>query len=945
MRILFYSIASVLLLPGAAHTTEFFWFGGTGDFSDSTNWLPGEGPPGASDVATFEESTAYTVNVNGESTSQTRLSAGSVTFNGNYSSDAILLNNSTTLSGSTSLKAKQLLTIAETSAGTLTINGGASISATLPSDVNVAIIGQSDKGEVYVSGQGSKMSVSGGGGLTLGNGPGSTGNLYLSSQAAAEVNGPSNSVTAMLVGGYITSIAEVQVNGAGTSLDVSRGSLEIGRDGLGRVDVFNQGVLNIDDGALLLGTSAEGDGTLVLDGSGASLMSGPGEIARSGVGRIDVTGGAHAAFEGIGGLAMVLASNAASSATVVVDGAGSTMTLNSGVLEIGRQGSAEMFVTGGAQVSVDQAPDVYGLTIGSASGSSGRLWISGGQSKVSTNQTVTVAHAGSGSLSIASGAKLNSHDGTIGDGGAGAATVNGPESEWNLTGELNVGEISRGTLTVGDGARVSATSVTVGTRTGGDGKLYLTGPSAQLVAKDGFFIGGEGKGELIIQNGASFSPSTTFVVGVAGGEGSMFVDGHGTSFVYNSTLNVGNLQPGNLTVENDATSTLKRLELNKGSVNVLNQGILTVNEEFNSDRDSQIVVDGGQLAVAAGGLFTSQAQFNIGRGADANSNVSITNGGKITANSMSIGVDGGHGQVNVSNNGNLTASFIYVGGFGAGDSVGKLMVGAGGHVWATNELNVDSRGGTLDTTGGGSVDIGLVIGQTPANTTRIGLGGRLDKSGTLNTNIDNQFGFFRVGGSPGLVNLAGGFTQEAGATMAFTLEGTTAGDEYSQLAATGDVDLDGTIKLEFRDGFVPAAGDVFQLVTVAGTFTSHPLQFDISGLMPGWQYTTRFMNGAFELVSLSNAVSTNSQGDFDQDGDVDGTDFLVWQRTLGSAARAADADGNGLVEAADLKVWRNHFGQTIAQTATHPVPEPTSLLLVVIPAACRLAGRRNLLFS
>jgi hypothetical protein len=105
------------------------------------------------------------------------------------------------------------------------------------------------------------------------------------------------------------------------------------------------------------------------------------------------------------------------------------------------------------------------------------------------------------------------------------------------------------------------------------------------------------------------------------------------------------------------------------------------------------------------------------------------------------------------------------------------------------------------------------------------------------------------------------------------------------------------------------------------------------------------MNGAFELVSLSNAASTNAQGDFDQDGDVDGADFLVWQRTLGSAARAADADGNGLVEAADLKVWRNHFGQTIAQTATHPVPEPTSLLLVVIPAACRLAGRRNLLFS
>jgi hypothetical protein len=49
-------------------------------------------------------------------------------------------------------------------------------------------------------------------------------------------------------------------------------------------------------------------------------------------------------------------------------------------------------------------------------------------------------------------------------------------------------------------------------------------------------------------------------------------------------------------------------------------------------------------------------------------------------------------------------------------------------------------------------------------------------------------------------------------------------------------------------------------------------------------------------------------GDFEQDGDVDGADFLVWQRTLGTTNPAADATGDGAVNATDLTIWRENFG-------------------------------------
>jgi hypothetical protein len=55
--------------------------------------------------------------------------------------------------------------------------------------------------------------------------------------------------------------------------------------------------------------------------------------------------------------------------------------------------------------------------------------------------------------------------------------------------------------------------------------------------------------------------------------------------------------------------------------------------------------------------------------------------------------------------------------------------------------------------------------------------------------------------------------------------------------------------------------------------------------------------------------NANVSGDFDLDGEVNGKDFLAWQRSMGMLERpAADASRDGVVDAMDLSRWRAGLG-------------------------------------
>ena len=83
-------------------------------------------------------------------------------------------------------------------------------------------------------------------------------------------------------------------------------------------------------------------------------------------------------------------------------------------------------------------------------------------------------------------------------------------------------------------------------------------------------------------------------------------------------------------------------------------------------------------------------------------------------------------------------------------------------------------------------------------------------------------------------------------------------------------------------------------------------------------------------------------GDFDNDGDADGADFLQWQRQSGLTGlfplqrHAADANADGVVDGADLDIWRAGTaaagGSAIGASAI--VPEPHAGALAAVAICC-----------
>jgi hypothetical protein len=79
----------------------------------------------------------------------------------------------------------------------------------------------------------------------------------------------------------------------------------------------------------------------------------------------------------------------------------------------------------------------------------------------------------------------------------------------------------------------------------------------------------------------------------------------------------------------------------------------------------------------------------------------------------------------------------------------------------------------------------------------------------------------------------------------------------------------------------------------------------------------RLISGASIGLAMG-SVPPASLGDYDRDDDVDGTDFLVWQRQLGGIVPegiGADGSRNGVIDADDLSIWVAEYGS--------PPPSPT----------------------
>jgi len=204
--------------------------------------------------------------------------------------------------------------------------------------------------------------------------------------------------------------------------------------------------------------------------------------------------------------------------------------------------------------------------------------------------------------------------------------------------------------------------------------------------------------------------------------------------------------------------------------------------------------------------------------------------------------------------------------------------------------------------------------------------------------------------SPGLSTLRVGDT----ATVDVMLSGLSAGDMLKLLAAevgfnalhfgTPSVTSGGIIPdvAGFEsDEFVDLAGATFDsldtasttdMITANGVFFSFdisaidigsgPISLDFADAL-GEDSLNSLIDGATAGAALSYSIIF--PGDYDLDRDVDGFDFLTWQR----------GESPESLSASDLSEWEDKFGINYPSTATSSaVPEPSAILLLFSTLSC-----------
>jgi hypothetical protein len=152
---------------------------------------------------------------------------------------------------------------------------------------------------------------------------------------------------------------------------------------------------------------------------------------------------------------------------------------------------------------------------------------------------------------------------------------------------------------------------------------------------------------------------------------------------------------------------------------------------------------------------------------------------------------------------------------------------------------------------------------------------------------------------------------------------------------------------------------LFAVGSVVPDFTNPNFQWGVTAhgsdgfnpIITDLQFTSQASaNYTVSNVWIGNATTTilpptrTLQGDFNQDGNVDSLDYLVWRNTLGQSGTNLVADGNGntVVDAGDLDVWRAHFGMSVTGAgAGAAVPEAGAIGLLICAAFAGMIWKRR----
>jgi hypothetical protein len=104
-----------------------------------------------------------------------------------------------------------------------------------------------------------------------------------------------------------------------------------------------------------------------------------------------------------------------------------------------------------------------------------------------------------------------------------------------------------------------------------------------------------------------------------------------------------------------------------------------------------------------------------------------------------------------------------------------------------------------------------------------------------------------------------------------------------------------------------------------------------------------------DMDELIHNIIGTEYGDANLDGNVDGGDFLIWQRGFGTAGgwSFGDFNGDGVVSALDLTILESNYGfqsalmAALGDIGSSSVPEPASLMLLSLGGLTMMGRRRR----
>jgi len=773
--------ASLLAASPQAPAAACTWDGSTGNWSDSTRWSCGT-VPGSSDEAI--------------------INSGSVTLDQEVTVQDLILSGGT-LQGSNGITVTNAMAWTD---GTLGGSGATTVA-------DGAALNISATGSCWGTGArltGRTLNAAGTATLT------GTTTLCVDTGAIINNSGLFDVVSNVNVDIWAGGTRNAVLNNTGTL----RKSGGVGTSAWSSVAVNNAGTVQAQSGTLRLANGGTSSGSYYA-AVGATL---------------DFGGGTHT-------INLTAASSISGAGTVSYSGDATTVSGD------GSYAVAGTTVINGGTLSVEQEATTTNLTV-----SSGTLQGSNGITVTGVMTWTDGTLSGSGATTVASGAALNiSATGSCWGTGArltgrtlnvaGTATLTGTTTLcvdtgaiinnsglFDVVSNVNVDNWSggtrnavlnnTGTLRKSGGAGTSAWfSVAVnnaGIVQAQSGTLRLsnggTSSGSYYAAVGATLDFGGGTHTITLTTASSISGAGT----VSYSGGATTVSGEGSYAVAGTTV----INGGALSVEREATTT--NLTVSSGTLQGSN-GITVTNAMAWTDgtlggSGATTVASGAALNISATGSCWGTGARLTGRTLNVAGTATLTGTTTLCVDTGAIINNSGLfdvvSNVNVDNWSGGTRNAVL-------NNTGTLRKsgGAGTSAWFSVAVNnagiVQAQSGTLQFDNSFTQNAGatwLNGGNLAKSGSLVFNGGALGGTGTITGNVANTGGIVSPGMSPGILRIAGNYTQGPTGTLNIELGGATYGAQYDVLDVTGAASLSGTLNVSLINGFTPVTGTVFQVM-------------------------------------------------------------------------------------------------------------------------------------